>query len=76
MKRHLAWRLVSREELASHLHQTEVLDSEAIGEATLYRCASTSGETVAVSLPGDRGAIVEIQLKVTPALERRRRKPV
>mgnify|MGYP000992233368 CR=1 FL=1 len=76
MKRHLVWRQVSREELAAHLHSGEVIASEAVGEATLYRCAGKDGETVAIALPGEFGTIIEIELEVPPALERRRRKAV
>lgn len=73
MKRHLAWRQVNRDELAAHLRQGDVLTSEAIGDATLYRCAGAGGETVAIALPGEQGAIIEIQLELPAALERRRK---
>jgi hypothetical protein len=76
VKRHLVWRQVSRDELAAHLQTNAVLASEANGEATLYRCEDSNGETVAIALPGEHGVIIEIQLEVSPALERRRRKPV
>lgn len=73
MKRRLGWRQVSREELAGHLEHVEVTASEAVGEASLYRCQGKSGESVAVSLPSGAGLIIEMRREVAPVLDRRRR---
>jgi hypothetical protein len=72
VKRRLGWRQVSRDELAGHLEHVEVTASEAIGEASLYRCRGESGESVAVALPSGAGLIIELQREVLPVLDRRR----
>lgn len=75
MKRRLALRRVTREDLAQHLREVEVTAAEAIGEASVYHCRGKAGESVAVALPGESGLIVEIQA-ASPPPERRRRKRV
>ncbi|MBK8523183.1 MAG: hypothetical protein IPL58_03090 [Betaproteobacteria bacterium] len=72
MKRRLGWRQVSRDELSGHLEHVEVTASEAVGEASLYRCQGKSGESVAISLPSGAGLIIELRREVAPVLERRR----
>lgn len=75
MKRRLNWQKISRDELAAHLRTVEVIRSEAIGDANLYRCSGKEGETVAIALPGDVGLVIALQLDIPPALERRRMQP-
>jgi hypothetical protein len=72
MKRRLGWRQVSREELAGHLEHVEVTASEAVGDASLYRCEGQAVESVAVSLPNGTGLIIELRREVAPILDRRR----
>jgi hypothetical protein len=72
VKRRLGWRQVSRDELSGHLEHVEVTASEAVGEASLYRCLGKSGESVAISLPSGAGLIIELRREVAPVLERRR----
>ena len=72
MKRELGWRTVSREELAQHLQDVEILSSEAIGETSAYRCRKDNGESIAVSLPNDMGLIIEVSLHLPKTLDRRR----
>ncbi len=74
MKRQLGLRRVTRDDLARHLREAEVLAAEAIGESSVYHCRAGAGESVAVSLPGGAGLIVELEVVRSPALERRRRK--
>lgn len=72
MKHRLGWRQASRNELAEHLRTARVLDSEAVGEASVYRCQGADGECVVIALPGDTGLIIDIQAAIPAALERRR----
>ncbi|MFC5300379.1 hypothetical protein [Azospira restricta] len=74
MKRQLGWRRVPRQDLARHLREVEIVASEAVGESSIYHCRSTSGESIAISLPGEVGLIVDIAVAVPPALDRRRRR--
>lgn len=72
MRRRLNWQPLSREGLAEHLRSVEVLQSEAIGSANLYRCRRGEQESVAIALPGETGLVIEYILDRPPALERRR----
>jgi hypothetical protein len=73
MKTGLAWRRVPREVLAQHLREVEILGAEAVGEASIYHCRSQRGESMAISLPGENGLIIDIKAPLTAPLERRRR---
>jgi len=73
MKAELAWRRVPRELLAQHLREVEILGAEAVGEASIYHCRSQRGESMAISLPGESGLIIDIKATVAAPLERRRR---
>ncbi len=75
MKRQLAWQRVPREALAQHLREVDILESEAIGEVNVYRCRDKQGESMAISLPGDTGLIINVKQALPPTLERRRRTP-
>ena len=72
MKRRLNWHRISREALSTHLKTVEVVRSEAIGDACLYRCQSNGSESVAIALPGDVALIIDLQFEIPAALERRR----
>jgi hypothetical protein len=72
VKRRLGWRKVSRDELAAHLREVEILAAEAIDETSVYRCQGAGGGSIVVSLPGGNGLIVQSELALDPALERRR----
>jgi len=73
MKTRMLSRSVSREALAQHLREAELLYSEAVGEACVYHCRRGKVESMAIALPGDCGLIVELAGNA-PALERRRRR--
>jgi hypothetical protein len=73
VKRRLGWRQVSRSELAEHLKSVQVTASEAVGEASLYRCQNAQGDSIAIALPGDSGLIISVRLEIPPVLERRRK---
>lgn len=73
MKRRLGWQQVSREELAAHLQAVEITASETAGEANLYRCKDSDGDSIAIALPGDIGLIISVRLEIPPVLERRRK---
>jgi hypothetical protein len=69
----MEWRSVSRADLAEHLKRVEVLDSEALGGASLYRCQGKEGESVAISLPGgETGLINNVHFEIPASLKRRR----
>ena len=50
MKHKLAYGIVAREELASHLEQQTVLAAEAEGGLHVYRCLDTQGESLSIAL--------------------------
>ncbi len=69
----MEWQSISRAELAEHLKRVEVLDSEALGGASLYRCQGKDGESVAISLPGGEvGLIINVHFDIPASLKRRR----
>ena len=75
MKRGLGWQRISREALADHLRQADILASEALGDTSIYRCRDGEGESIAISLAGDadgEGLIIRLRDYRLPALERRR----
>ncbi len=75
MKRSLGWQRVTREALADHLRQADILASEALGDTSIYRCQDSEGESIAVSLVGGtaaEGLIIRFRVERSPALERRR----
>lgn len=72
MKRRIAWRRISRDALAAHLRTVQIVASEAVGVATLYRCEGRDGDSIAVSLPDDEALIIDVQLDVSRVLDRRR----
>jgi len=74
MKRQMSLRRVAREMLAQHLREVDILASEAVGEASVYHCRQGKSESMAISLPGDTGLIVELNSPTSPGLERRRRR--
>ncbi|HEX5802594.1 MAG TPA: hypothetical protein VFY24_06195 [Azospira sp.] len=74
MKRQLGWQRVSREAVAQHLREVDILGSEAVGDASVYHCRDQNGESMAISLPGDSGLIISLKGLPSPALERRRRR--
>jgi len=74
MKRQMSLRRVAREMLAQHLREVDILASEAVGEASVYHCRQGKSESMAISLPGDTGLIVELSSAAPPGLERRRRR--
>ena len=71
----LEWTSVGRDELTAHLETREVLRAEALGEALLYQCRDTEGETLALALPGDLGLIIRPRRPRAPNLERRKATP-
>lgn len=72
MKRRLGWRKASRDDLAAHLREVDILAAEAVDGASVYRCQSAGGDSIVISLPGGNGLIVQSELALDPALERRR----
>jgi hypothetical protein len=72
VKRRLGWRKVSRDELAPPQRDVELHSAEAIDETSVYRCQGAGGGSIVVSLPGGNGLIVQSELALDPALERRR----
>ncbi len=76
MKRGLGWQRVTREALADHLRQADILASEALGDTSVYRCKDGDGESIAVSLAGNDGAeglIIRLRVERPVPLERRRK---
>jgi len=73
MKRSLGWQRVTREGLADHLRQADILTSEALGDTSVYRCQDGEGESIAVSLAGAEGLIIRLRAERPAPLERRRK---
>ena len=73
MKRSLGWQRVTREDLADHLRQADILASEALGDTSVYRCQDGDGESIAVSLAGAEGLIIRLRVERPVPLERRRK---
>ena len=61
MRRSLGWQRVTREGLADHLRQADILTSEALGDTSVYRCQDGEGESIAVSLAGAEGLIIRLR---------------
>ncbi len=66
----IAWRSITRRELAVLLRNSPQVSSSAVGETTIYRLDNNGLEILALSLPDGATVIVE---QVAAAAKRRRR---
>ncbi|WP_205203636.1 hypothetical protein [Azonexus hydrophilus] len=71
MKHKLAYDIIGREELASHLERQTVVAAEAEGGLHVYRCLDTQGESLSIALDNGQGIIVRLN-RPSPPLDRRR----
>ncbi len=74
-KPQLEYRRITRQALADHLGQHEVLSAEVCTGLTVYRCAAANGdgETLAISLPEGEALLISSPLAVGGKLDRRRK---
>lgn len=76
MKRGLGWQRVTREALADHLRQADIVAAEALGDTSIYRCRDSEGESIAIALAGDaaaEGLVIRLRTERPAPLERRRK---